>query len=123
MHVSLARTAKNAVPVHLVAASAARAFLAADRRRAGLGAAGFSGREGELMPLMAGTKIAAWVLGLGEGRDIFAAAALSEKLPDGVYRLGEVSPALVKADAVLAWLLGTYRFTRYKTAKKKTPRL
>ena len=123
MHASLARNAKNAVPVHLVTARGAKAFLAADRRRAGLGAAGFAGREGELAPLMTGPKVTAWVLGVGEGQDIFAAAALSEKLPDGVYRLGEVPPSLGEANAVLAWLLGTYAFTRYKSSNKKAPRL
>jgi leucyl aminopeptidase len=123
MHVSLARSAKNAVPVHLVTAKTAKAFLAADRRRAGLSAAGFGGREGELMPLMAGAKVTAWVLGVGEGNDIFAAAGLSEKLPEGVYRLAEVPPPLDMTSAVLAWLLGSYSFTRYKASRKKPPRL
>ena len=123
MHVSLARSAKNAVPVHLVTAKTAKAFLAADRRRAGLSAAGFGGREGELMPLMAGAKVTAWALGVGEGNDIFAAAGLSEKLPEGLYRLGEVPPSLGETSAVLAWLLGSYSFTRYKASKKKSPRL
>src|SRR3954470_14490687 len=115
MHASLARSAKNAVPVHLVTAAGVKAFLAADRRRAGLSAAGFAGREGELVPLMSGAKAAAWVLGVGDGRDSFAAATLAEKLPDGVYRLGEVPVVLGGAQAVLAWLLGTYAFTRYKS--------
>ena len=34
--------------------------------------------------------IAAGVLGLGKGKDAFALAALAEKLPAGIYRLGEV---------------------------------
>jgi leucyl aminopeptidase len=123
MHASLARGAKNAVPVHLVTAAGAKAFLAADRRRAGLAAAGFAGREGELAPLMNGARVAAWVLGVGDGRDNFAAATLAEKLPEGIYRLGEAPAALAGANAVLAWLLGTYSFTRYKPAKKKAPRL
>ncbi len=72
---------------------------------------------------MAGAKVTAWALGVGEGQDIFAAAGLAEKLPEGLYRLGEVPPSLGEANAVLAWLLGTYRFTRYKPSKKKAPRL
>ena len=64
MHPSLVRSARNAVPVHLVTAKAAKAFLAADRNRAALAAAGFAGRDGELMPLLAGAKVAGWVLGL-----------------------------------------------------------
>ena len=123
MHPSLARSASNAVPLHLVTGKGAKAFLAGDRRRAGLSAAGFAGRDGELAPLMAGAKVTAWVLGVGEGQDIFAAAGLAEKLPEGIYRLGEVPQSLGAANAVLAWLLGTYRFTRYKASKKKAPRL
>ncbi len=118
MHKSLARSATNAVPLHMVTAKAARAFLAAAKNRAGLAAAGFSGREGELMPVMAGTRAVAWALGLGEGHDAFAAAAFAEKLPDGVYRLDQGSET-----DVLAWLLGRYAFGRYKAVKSKAPRL
>ena len=123
MHPSLVRAAKNAVPVHLVTAKDAKAFLAGHRSRAGLAAAGFAGREGEPVPLMLGAKVSAWVLGLGEGNDIFAAAILAEKLPDGVYRLGEMPAAISAEQAVLAWLLGTYSFTRYKAKTRKVPRL
>ena len=116
MHKSLVRSAPGALPLHMVTAKGAKAFLAT---RAGLAAAGFAGRDGELMPVMAGAKVAAWVLGLGDGHDPFAAATFAEKLPDGVYRLGEVPRAFGGDTAMLAWLLGTYSFTRYKTAKNK----
>jgi leucyl aminopeptidase len=122
MHKSLVRAAKDAVTLHMVTAKDARAFLAADRRRAGLAAAGFAGRDGELLPLTAGAKVTAWVLGLGEGRDAFAAAAFAEKLPGGVYRLGD-APALQADTMPLAWLLGTYAFLRYKKPRTGTPRL
>jgi len=113
-----ARQARHAVPVHLVTAAGAKAFLSR-RAHAGLAATGFSGREGEIMPLLAGAKVTGWVLGLGEGKDVFAAAALAEKLPGGVYRLGEVPAPIGMDHAVLAWLLGTYRFTRYKAKADK----
>ncbi|MBV9548391.1 MAG: leucyl aminopeptidase family protein, partial [Alphaproteobacteria bacterium] len=122
MHKSLARSASNALPLHMVTAAGAKAFLAAAKARAGLAAAGFAGRDGELMPQMAGSKIAAWVLGLGEGNDAFAAATFAEKLPDGVYRLGE-APGLQAGNAAPAWLLGTYAFSRYKKPRLKSPRL
>jgi leucyl aminopeptidase len=121
MHPSLVRSAPNAVPVHLVTARTAKDFLGAHRSRAALAAAGFAGRDGELMPLMAGAKVAGWVLGLGEGHDSFAAATLAEKLPDGVYRLGETG--MDAASATLAWLLGTYAFTRYKKKTAKAVKL
>jgi len=127
MHKSLARsagkTSSGAVPLHMVTAKAAKTFLAAAKNRAGLAAAGFSGREGELLPLTVGSKVAAWVLGLGEGADAFAAATFAEKLPDGLYRLGETAKAQDGGNAALAWLLGRYGFSRYKTAKKNAPRL
>ena len=120
MHKSLVRSAAAAVPLHLVAAKDASAFLAADKARAGLAAAGFAGQGGELMPVMAGAKVAAWVLGLGDGNDPFAAAVFAEKLPNGVYHLAKTQGG---ETLVLAWLLGTYAFTRYKKPKTKAPRL
>jgi len=123
MHKNLARSAPAAVPLHMVTARDAKAFLAAARVRAGLAACGFSGREGELLPLTAGGKVTGWVLGLGAGGDPFAAAAFAEKLPGGVYRLGEAPVLQGGANAALAWLLGTYAFTRYKSAGKTAPRL
>jgi leucyl aminopeptidase len=123
MHKNLVRSAAGAVPLHLVTAADAKAFLAAAGNRAGLAACGFAGRDGELLPLTAGGNVTGWVLGLGAGSDPFAAATFAEKLPDGVYRLGEVPALQGGANAALAWLLGTYAFTRYKSAKKKTPRL
>jgi leucyl aminopeptidase len=95
----------------------------ADRRRAGLAAAGFAGREGELMAITAGGAVTAWVLGLGEGHDPFAAAVFAEKLPDGVYRLDQAPRRQGGEAAVLGWLLGGYSFTRYKKPKARQPRL
>ena len=43
------------------------------------------------------------VLGLGKSRDVLALAALSEKLPDGVYSLGEVPDFCGGAPTALAW--------------------
>jgi leucyl aminopeptidase len=113
---------KGAVPLHMVTAKGAKGFLKSGGR-AGLAAAGFGGREGELMPLMRGAKAAAWALGLGVGTDAFAAAAFAERLPDGLYRLDEIPSGLSGETAALAWLLGTYAFARYKAPRKAMPRL
>jgi leucyl aminopeptidase len=122
MHPSLATSSKSAIPVHMLDTKAAKTFLARPGR-AGLAASGFAGREGELLPLMGGAKVTAWVLGLGKGHDIFAAATFAEKLPEGLYRLGMAPDACGGPQAVLAWLLGTYAFARYKTAPKNAVRL
>ncbi len=120
MHPNLVPAARDAVPVHLVTAAGAKAFVAR-RAHAGLAAAGFAGREGELMPLLAGAKLTGWALGLGDGVDRFGAAMASEKLPPGTYRLGEVPAPMGMDQAVLGWLLGTYKFTRYKPRPGKSP--
>ena len=58
------------------------------------------------------------MLGLGKSKDALALAAFSEKLPDGVYRLGEVPDFCGGAHAALAWALGLYQFSRYKKPSK-----
>ena len=118
MHPSLVKAAKNAVPLHMVAADASKKWLAGRKssESAFLKAAGFAGAEGDLklVPKSSG-ELAFAVLGLGTATDIFAAAQFAESLPPGTYRLeGEAG-----ADAALAFLLGTYAFNRYK---KKKPR-
>jgi leucyl aminopeptidase len=63
------------------------------------------------------------VLGLGEGKDGFALAAAAEKLPAGLYRLGEMPDFCGGARGVLAWLMGGYGFDRYKKKSLKGARL
>jgi|LakMenEpi03Aug12_release.lakeMendotaPanAssembly.Ray.scaffolds.fasta_scaffold54426_4 leucyl aminopeptidase len=120
MHPSLATSAKNAVPLHAVRAKDARGWLARQKRSGLVVASGFAGASGALAALPdAKGGIAAWVLGLGDSADAFALAAAAEKLPAGVYRLGEVPAFCGGAHAALGWLMGGYGFDRYK---KKTAR-
>jgi len=120
MHPSLANSAKGAIPLHAVTAKDARSWLARQKRSGLVTASGFTGSAGALAALPdAKGGIAAWVLGLGDGKDAFALAAAAEKLPVGLYRLGEVPVSCGGANAALAWLMGGYGFDRYK---KKTAR-
>jgi leucyl aminopeptidase len=120
MHPSLAASARNAIPLHAVAAKGAKSWLAKQPRSRLLAASGFSGAAGALAALPdAKGDIAQWVLGLGDGNDAFALAAAAEKLPAGVYCLGEVPDFCGGAQGTLAWLMGGYAFDRYK---KKTLR-
>src|SRR5471032_2323469 len=120
MHPSLANSAIRAIPLHAVAARDARGWLARQKRSALVTAAGYTGAAGTLAALPdAKGGIAAWVLGLGDGRDAFALAAAASSLPAGTYRLGEVPDFCGGAHAALAWLMGGYGFDRYK---KKTAR-
>ncbi|MGH6815190.1 MAG: leucyl aminopeptidase family protein [Hyphomicrobiaceae bacterium] len=93
-----------------------------------LNAIGFAAKDGELqfIPSESG-RLHAVVLGLGAGRDPLALAALSERLPAGLYALGDVPAAFAGARAAYAWAIGTYKFERYrkhkKPAGKEMPRL
>ncbi len=124
MHPSLAGSGKNAIPLHAVAAKDAKAWLARQKRAGLVAASGFAGAAGVLAALPdAKGGIAAWVLGLGDNKDAFALAAAAEKLPAGLYRLGEVPQVCGGANATLAWLMGGYSFDRYKKKKDRNARL
>src|SRR5579859_795574 len=124
MHPGLATSARAAIPLHAVAAKDAKAWLAKQKRAGLVSASGFAGAVGALAALPdAKGGIAAWVLGLGENKDAFALAAAAEKLPGGVYRLGEVPDFCGGANGALAWLMGGYAFDRYKKKNLKGARL
>jgi leucyl aminopeptidase len=124
MHASLAKPAKTAIPLHAVRAKDAKAWLARQKNARLLTASGFAGKNGELaaMPDARGG-IAGWVLGLGDGSDAFALATFAEKVPAGIYVLGDVPEFCGGASAALAWLMGTYDFDRYRKAVRKPARL
>lgn len=104
---------KNARPIHLIreksddlaAAPEALAMLARFN--------GFSGEAGAV--LSAGEGV---LIGVGDGSDPFIVAAGAEKLPEGDYRIDGVAPR-----QCFAWLLGAYRFDRYKSVKTPAARL
>jgi leucyl aminopeptidase len=124
MHPGLATSARTAIPLHAVAAGDAKSWLAKQKRAGLVTASGFAGAAGALAALPdAKGGIAAWVLGLGDNKDAFALAAAAEKLPDGMYRLGEVPGNCGGANAALAWLMGGYSFDRYKKKKLRKARL
>jgi leucyl aminopeptidase len=92
--------------------------------RAFAAATGFEPKSGRhaVLPGPNGA-VAAVVLGVENGGrvDPFMPGKLATSLPDGLYRFVEApaDPAL----ATLAWLLGAYRFDRYKTGKPRGARL
>jgi leucyl aminopeptidase len=126
MHPSLAKAAKNAVPLYAVAQSELRPFLATRPKRetAFLKAAGFAARENELllMPNASG-ELASAFLGLGKAEDPLAPALLAERLPAGTYRYGAMPERFAPALTALAWMLGTYRFSRYRKKQGPAPKL
>jgi len=126
MHESLVRSAKGAVPLHAVKAVELKRWRKTLPAREGawLESAGFAAKEGELalIPNARGG-LAGAVLGLGKGEDALALAQFSESLPQGSYALGDVAQGFGGAQAALGWVLGTYRFARYKKSAKKFPKL
>jgi leucyl aminopeptidase len=104
-----------ATPLHLVDKAGLEAWLAAQpgRVRQALAAQGFKG-EASQVALVPGEK-AEWSAAVGVGDaakpGLWRLAKAAEWLPEGVYR-----PAGLSAGAAtLGWLLGQYRFERYKS--------
>jgi leucyl aminopeptidase len=117
-------------PVHIVAQSDAEAFLAAraSNERAWLNAAGFEGKLGQicLLPGLDGSPAAA-ALGWGSTatrqRGRFHVAKAVAELPEGNWHLEGSLDRTELEEAALGWLLATYRFDRYKSAKAPSARL
>jgi leucyl aminopeptidase len=120
MHASLVKSAKTAIPLHAVTPSGAKTM---SQRFAFLKASEFSGKEGDLRLIPGRGGIVAAVLGLGKSRDALALAGFAERLPEGVYRLGEVPDFCGGARAALAWRLGLYAFDRYRKPKRRNLKL
>jgi leucyl aminopeptidase len=59
---------------------------------------------------------------LGDGALLWEGAALAERLPAGTYRLAATLSASGATQFALGWLLGGYRFQRFKSSKKPEPR-
>jgi leucyl aminopeptidase len=124
MHPSLVKSARHAVPLHAVTSQDLKRWLKVrpENESAWLVNVGFAAKEGEtvLVPADNGT-VACAVLGLGKGNDPLALAAFAEALPAGTYMLDAVSRSFAGKNGVLAWLLGTYEFSRYKENKRARP--
>jgi leucyl aminopeptidase len=72
------------------------------------------GHEGQLAGALAGLGSAAG----GEGALLWEAAVLAERLPAATYRLAAPLSAVGATQFALGWLLGAYRFQRFKSTKK-----
>lgn len=89
-------------------------------------ATGFSGAAGTICPLPGpGGAVEEILVGLGDGVDRWAFAAIADALPLGTYALSGALESDTATDAAVAWMLAGYAFTRYRTASpaKDRPRL
>ncbi|VAW06927.1 Peptidase B [hydrothermal vent metagenome] len=79
---------------------------------------GFNGEAGAVLANKDGV-----LLGLGDGRDPFIAAAAADKLPKGDYSFAAWLNEDEAPLACLGWLMGGYRFDRYKSQRPAVARL
>lgn len=127
LHKSLSASGRGrVVPVIAMGVKGLDDALRALPARAGkwAGATGFSAKAGEVALVAddAG-KLDSVLFGLGDGAaaDPFIWSRLPGLLPDGLYR---IEPAPQEGDiAALAWVLGTYAFTRYRDRQAGKARL
>jgi leucyl aminopeptidase len=112
-------------PIHALTEAETVQALEADAYAAALAqTAEFKGKTGQALLIPGPDGALAKVLyGLGDGSPNVALRMLPAKLPAGVYRMVQ-APQGASADGVaLAWALGSYRFTRYKTKSGEAAQL
>jgi leucyl aminopeptidase len=118
--------AAGATPLHLLPASEWEAWIAnrPDSEQAWTKAAGFSAKAGSvcLVPARDGS-VGAALAGMGEEQPMWAAGALTTKLPGGTYRLADLWDEAQATDIAVGFALGGYQFGRYKDAKPAQARL
>jgi leucyl aminopeptidase len=116
---------QSARNIHIVDAGSYEGWLTQqpDRTRAALVAQGFKATENS-HAILPGETAEGWgvvtCVAKREALSSWCLATLSEVLPEGSYRLAEGEPGA----AMLGWILGQYRFDRYKTpGTVKGPRI
>ncbi len=107
-----ADAAAAATPIFLVAENALEQADIPESLKMLAKANGFGGEAGAIVAHKDGV-----LFGAGEGSDALFAAGLSDKLPEGVYRFATALDPEAAQLACLGWMMGTYRFDRYKSAK------
>lgn len=90
--------------------------------QAWVAAAGFTGATGSLLTVPAADGTVARVLyGVGDESSLYTYADLPGKLPknDAGYYIDKKMPGERATQAALGWALGSYRFSQYKSGKRK----
>ncbi|MEE2691412.1 MAG: leucyl aminopeptidase family protein [Pseudomonadota bacterium] len=114
-----AEATKAATPVYFVADKDSLSESGAPERLVAL--ARLNNFQGETGSVLAGED--GVLLGVGDGSDPYVAAAASERLPEGDYVFAAPMQRAEAEAAALGWLLGGYRFDRYKKQKPAVGRL
>ncbi len=113
---------EKAVPIVVTDARRAAKLVASlgpiERRWAE--SAGFDGAPNTFCAIPdAKGNVARVLAGVADAEDPWALAFLPQKLPRARYELGKGPVAIRPENAVFAWDLGSYQFTRYKKGKRK----
>ena len=130
MSLYFADNTTTAIALHVVSQDGLEEFLSKHPPAIATWAAahGFTGAIGQALTIPdAEGRPAMAMAGYGteatRARGRFALAAAAEKLPKGVYRITSGLPNDQRGNEALGWLLGTYRFDRYKKGKAATAQL
>ncbi|HSC89419.1 MAG TPA: leucyl aminopeptidase family protein [Polyangiaceae bacterium] len=117
---------KAATPLHIVRAGAAYERFRSDlpeAQAAYLAQAGFAGRAGQVLLLPGDVASAVALLVVGEPTLPWDYAALATKLPRGLYQVLTEPEGAAASALALGFVLGSYRFERYKKEQKNGPQL
>lgn len=117
---------KDAIPLWLVSESQLPGFLGRLEAPgvAWLEGHGFQAERARVMTIPGPRgEVAAAIVGLGSLSEaappsLWDAAACAERLPAGNYALAKELPAAAATQFALGWLLGCYRFSRYRSQPK-----
>lgn len=116
----------NARPLYAVTTAMLKDALAGplERHAKWLTSAGFTGAAGKLLllPSLDGGDFGGAVLGLGTDEDPFAFAQFTAQLPPGTYAYRLTPPTSDPNRLALAWALGAYSFSRFKSKDDKKPK-
>ena len=120
-----AQDSQDARPLTALSPSGLEAWAQANPRAgAWAKAAGFAAKPGAilLLPGLAG-ELEGALFGLGEKPEALAFGAAPWGLPEGDWRIEGLDGAEAWEDAALGWLLGSYRFEKFKAADRAAARL
>ena len=122
----LLNRAKTSLPITLLTADDYRAWVKKQpaRTAAWLEAHDFKAKPGSLcvVPDAAG-KVSRVVAGLSSPPSLWDLGDCAQKLPQGIYRLDWDGPVAYQEWLALGWVLGAYRYTRYKKNTGKQAQL